>query len=70
MYPVGAEPGSSLFVAEQDGRVVVLREVLGGGAPAAEQLLLDISGQVARGGDEEGLLSVAVDPLFTENGHL
>ena len=70
VYPVGAEPGSSLFVAEQDGRVVVLRDVLGGGAPGGEQLLLDISGQVARRGDEEGLLSVAVDPLFTENGHL
>ena len=70
VYPVGPEPGSSLFVAEQDGRVVVLRDVLGGGMPGGEELLLDISGQVARGGEEEGLLSVAVDPLFTANGHL
>ena len=70
VYPVGQEPGSSLFVAGQDGRVVVLRDVLGGGRPRGEELLLDISGQVARRGEEEGLLSVAVDPLFTANGHL
>ena len=48
----------------------MLRDVLGGSAPSGEELLLDISGQVARVGDEEGLLSLAVDPLFTENGHL
>ena len=65
-YPVGpAGSGQGLFVAEQAGRILVLdpdREA------AVE--LLDISEQVSRVGNEEGLLSVALGPRFGDNGHL
>lgn len=61
--PAGSAPG--LFVAEQDGRILVL---YADGDDAVE--LLDISEQVSRVGNEEGLLSVALDPAFDETGHL
>ena len=66
-YPVGPEPGAGpgMFVAEQDGYVLVLHP---DGDEAAE--LLDITEQVSRFGNEEGLLSVALDPRFGETGHL
>ena len=66
-YPVGPEPGSGpgMFVAEQEGRIFVLHP---DGNGAVE--LLDISEQVSRFGNEEGLLSVALDPRFEETGHL
>lgn len=66
-YPVGPEPGSGpgMFVAEQEGRILVLHP---DGDRAVE--LLDISEQVSRFGNEEGLLSVALDPRFGETGHL
>ena len=55
--------GGSLFVAEQDGRVFVFH--------AGEELVvLDLRSKVRREGNEEGLLSVAVDPAFGANGHL
>ena len=61
---VGAYPGGRLFVAEQAGLVTVLSPD-GAGATT----LLDIRDRVdaERG---EGLLSVALDPAFEENGHL
>ena len=69
-YPVGpvgpadrTAPG--VFVAEQDGYILVLHPDAG---EAVE--LLDISDRVSRRGNEEGLLSVALDPRFDETGHL
>ena len=65
-YPVGPEgTGPGLFVAEQEGRILVL-------GPNREDAveLLDISEQVSRVGNEEGLLSVALDPQFDETGSL
>ena len=63
IYPLGPQPGSSFFVAEQGGRVFVLH-------PGGDELLLDIRSQVSRERNEEGLLSVAVDPVFVESGYL
>ena len=62
-YPAGPDAGNSVFVAEQDGRVYVLHE-------GGESLLLDLRGRVSRAGNEEGLLSVALDPQFAANGWL
>ena len=66
-YPVGPDgaTASALFVAEQDGRVLVLDAGSGASAP-----LLDIRERVSRRGNEEGLLSVALDPDFAATGHL
>ena len=62
-YPAGPDAGDSVFVAEQDGRVYVLHE-------GGESLLLDLRARVSRAGNEEGLLSVALDPQFAANGWL
>ena len=62
-YPAGPDAGESVFVAEQDGRVYVLHE-------GDESLLLDLRPRVSRAGNEEGLLSVALDPQFAANGWL
>ena len=62
---LGAYPGDRLFVAEQDG-LVLLFDRDGGG----ESVLLDLRSRVSRVGGEEGLLSVALDPDFAENGFL
>ncbi len=57
--------GNRVFVADQGGAVFTLD--LDGGN---EDILLDIRSQVSRGGNEEGLLSVALDPAFASNRHL
>ncbi|MCY3656632.1 MAG: PQQ-dependent sugar dehydrogenase [Chloroflexi bacterium] len=65
-YPVGpGGAGPGLFVAEQEGRILVLD-------PNREDAveLLDISEQVSRVGNEEGLLSVALDPRFDQTRRL
>ncbi|MEE9277538.1 MAG: PQQ-dependent sugar dehydrogenase, partial [Dehalococcoidia bacterium] len=62
---LGAYPGGQLFVAELDGEVLLLR--LDG---SGERRLLDLRSRVSRAGGEEGLLSVALDPEFAENGYL
>lgn len=54
-----------VYVADQDGVVFTLD--LDGGN---EDILLDIRPQVSRDGNEEGLLSVALDPAFASNRHL
>ena len=66
-YPVGPTRGAGpgLFVAEREGRVLLLHP---DGAESVE--LLDISDRVSLAGNEEGLLSVALDPVFEENGRL
>jgi glucose/arabinose dehydrogenase len=48
---------------EQDGRVLLLTPGQEGSSE-----LLDLSGRVLRSGNEEGLLSVALDPEFASNG--
>ncbi len=62
---LGALPDGRLFVADQEGIVFVLE-----GDGGDEDVLLDIRPQVSRNGNEEGLLSVALDPRFESNRHL
>ena len=62
---LGAYPAGRLFVAEQDG-IVLLFDEDGGG----EAVLLDLRDRVSTVGNEEGLLSLALDPRFVENGHI
>jgi len=61
---VTAAPGDSarLFVVEQAGRIVVLHH-----DTLQTRAFLDIRGKIAAGG-EQGLLSVAFDPLYATNG--
>ena len=54
-----------LVVAEQDGRIMAFDAI---GTHA--EMLLDLRQQVSRSGNEEGLLGLAVDPGFVENGFL
>lgn len=61
---VGAYPGGRLFVAQQPGTVLLLNP---DGTGAA--VLLEISDRVEVEFGE-GLLSVALDPGFEQNGHL
>lgn len=56
---MGAYPGGQFFLAEQAGVVMLLQA---DGSDAGT--LLDLRGRVLRGGNEEGLLSVALDPEF------
>jgi len=62
---LGPYPGGQVFVADQDGVVFILEP-----NGANEDIILDIRAQVSRGGNEEGLLSVALDPGFDTNRHL
>ena len=57
-----AIPGSRFYVVEQKGRLRVLGA---DGAPATTAL--DISAKITAGG-EAGLLGVAIDPKFADNG--
>ena len=54
-----------LFVVEQDG---VIRVFDNDDAVAASTVFLDIRGRVSRAGNEEGLLGLAFDPDFANNG--
>ncbi|MSQ31157.1 MAG: glucose sorbosone dehydrogenase [Dehalococcoidia bacterium] len=60
-YPPAGEGG--LFVVEQEGQVFAY-------AGGDDTRILDISGRVSRDGNEEGLLSLALDPAFASNGHV
>ena len=53
-----------LFVVEQRGVIVAVSE----STPGEAATFLDISDRVNRGGSEEGLLGLAFDPAFAENG--
>jgi len=64
-YPIGPAGGSGVFVAEREGRILLLHP---DGDEAVE--LLDISDQVEMISTEDGLLSVALAPRFEETGHL
>ncbi|MBM3140418.1 MAG: PQQ-dependent sugar dehydrogenase [Chloroflexi bacterium] len=61
-YPAGPDR-SAMFVTEQSGLVLVFHE-------GRESTLIDLRAQVSRSGNEEGLLSVELDPAFTSNGHV
>ena len=56
---LGSYPGGRVFVAEQAGLVRVMNKSGG-----AQVTLLDLLSRVSRVGNEEGLLSVALDPGF------
>ena len=58
---LGSYPGGRVFVAEQDGFVRVMNKSGGG-----QVTLLDLLSRVSRVGNEEGLLSVALDPSFPD----
>lgn len=61
---IGAYPGGRLFVAEQEGRVLLVSEADPGGS-----VLLELTDRVDSDFGE-GVLSVALDPAFEANGHL
>ncbi|MEX1021929.1 MAG: PQQ-dependent sugar dehydrogenase [Dehalococcoidia bacterium] len=59
-YPLG---GFEVVIADQGGVIVGVRE-------GETTELLSITGRVLAPGNEEGLLSVALDPQFTTNRHV
>lgn len=63
---LGAFPGGLVFVAEQHGLARIFDPVSG----QERGVLLDIRDRVSRSSNEEGLLSVALDPSFAANGHI
>jgi glucose/arabinose dehydrogenase len=65
MTYVAADSSNRLFVVEKRGRVVALQA----GNPSPT-IFLDISNRVGSSGSEQGLLSVAFHPQFTQNGQL
>ena len=58
-------PGGLFVVADQDGLVGLYRP-----DGAAAGTLLDLRDRVVRSGNEEGLLSIALDPDFPRNSYL
>ena len=56
-----------LFVTEQPGRVLAFAN---GPEVSEVDVVLDLRGQVNDSGSEEGLLGLAFDPGFSDNGHL
>ena len=65
-YPVGPDgAGSGAFVADREGLIMLLQT---GSAEAVE--LIDLRDRVGMDDNEDGLLSVALDPRFEQNGHL
>ena len=64
-YPVAPGAGPGMFVAELQGRVLVLHP---DGGEAVE--ILDIRDRVTRSQNHDGLLSVALAPDFEETGHI
>ena len=63
---LGAFPGGLVFVAEQNGLARLFDPVSG----QERGVLLDIRDRVSRSANEEGLLSVALDPSFAANGYV
>jgi glucose/arabinose dehydrogenase len=64
VYVTGPDDGSGrLFVVERPGRVRIIRD-----GAILERPFLDITGIVESGGSEQGLLSVAFPPDFSESG--
>lgn len=61
---IAGMPGDRLLVGERGGRVWSLNTA------GQTSLFLDISGRVVTEGLEQGLLGVAVDPAFAQNGYV
>ena len=61
-----AQAGDRIFVTEQTGRIFSLPVESG---IAEAEVLLDIRSQVSDAGNEEGLLGLAIDPDYADNGH-
>lgn len=55
--------GYELIVAEQGGQLIGL-------GPDGADVLLDLGDRMRGAGNEEGLLSVTLDPAFASNGHV
>lgn len=53
-----------LFIVEQPGRIQIIQD-----GNVLEALLLDISDRVRDSGNEQGLLGLAFDPAFDQNGY-
>ena len=64
-YPLGEDRPAGQFVADQSGRLLLVPP---DDSEAVE--ILNLTGRVATPGNHDGLLSVALDPDFEENGHL
>ena len=64
LVEIGVYPGERLFIAQQAGRVLIVSDDLPAGT-----VLLDITERVDSDLGE-GILSLALDPGFAENGHL
>ncbi|MDA1003098.1 MAG: PQQ-dependent sugar dehydrogenase [Chloroflexi bacterium] len=64
-YPPGSDAGAGadVYVVEQDGVVL-------GFHAGEETTRLDLRARVSRGGNEQGLLSFALDPTFADSGHV
>jgi len=54
-----------IFIVEQGGKILVFEN---GQSPTTSKVFLDISAQVSREGNEEGLLGLAFHPEFENNG--
>ncbi len=63
---LAAFPGGLVFVAEQNG----LARLFDPASGQERGVLFDIRDRVSRSANEEGLLSVALDPSFGANGHV
>ena len=62
---LGAFPSDRVFLADQNGLVVLLNR-----DGTGMSTLLDLRSRVSRAGNEEGLLSMALDPTFAQSGEL
>lgn len=60
-------PGQDQYLVVQQAGVVVS---FSGQAPAGVSLVLDHSRNTSRGGNEEGMLGLALDPEFESNGYV
>ncbi len=60
-----AYPGNRWLVVQQDGAILLVNHDGGG-----QSTFLDLTGRVRRSGNEEGLLSAALDPAFASNGYV
>lgn len=65
MIAVAGDGSGRLFVTERPGRVRIVEN-----GELRESPFLDITDRVGSGGQEQGLLSVAFHPRYTENGWL
>lgn len=66
VFLAGADDGTDrIFVVEQEGRIHVFSNEED---PSSTTIFLDISDEVSREGNEEGLIGLAFHPEYAENG--